>query len=91
LLKVRRPTTPLKFDPNMEMSEMGTIMRTAATIVVIAATFAALSLMAVKPEAGVTVVKERAGGAGDPPTIFPLDIMLRHGKDLPLEDWGPVY
>ena len=70
---------------------MGTIMRTAATIVVIAATFAALSLMAVKPEAGVTVAKERAGEAGEPPTISPFNIMLRHGKDLPLEDWGPVY
>jgi hypothetical protein len=64
-------------------------MRTAATIFVMVATFVAFSLMVLKPDAGVTVRKKKAKGAGGPPIISSFNTMPRHGRSSPPEEWYP--
>ena len=65
-------------------------MRTAAAIIVMVAAYVALSLMVLKPDAGVTVRKEKVKGAGGPPIISFFNTMPTHDKNLPVEGWGPA-
>jgi hypothetical protein len=65
-------------------------MRTAAAIIVMVAAYVALSLMVLKPEAGVTVRKEKVKGAGGPPIVSSFNTMPMHGKNFPPEDWRPA-
>jgi hypothetical protein len=51
------------------------------------AAFAALDILAARPEPGITVTEQGAEGAEGPPAISPFDIMLKLGKGLPLESW----
>jgi hypothetical protein len=46
--------------------------------------------MLLKPEAGVTVRKDRAEGAAGSPAISAFNIMVARGKSLPLENWRPA-
>jgi hypothetical protein len=62
-------------------------MRAAGTIILVVAAIAALDFLEAKPEAGMTVTKEKAEGAGGSPVFSPFDMMLKLGKSLPLEDW----
>ncbi len=32
----------------------------------------------------------KAAAAENPPIISPFDTMIKHGKNLPLEDWRPA-
>jgi hypothetical protein len=41
----------------------------------------------VKPEAAAAT---NAAAAEDRPIISPFDITIKHGKNLPLEDWRPA-
>lgn len=66
------------------------MMRTAATIIMMVAAYVAVSLMLLKPEAGVTVRKDKAEGAAGSPAISSFNIMVARGKSLPLENWRPA-
>ena len=66
---------------------MSRAVRAAGTMVLVVAAFAALDILEVKPEAGMTVTKEKAEGAGGSPVVSPFDMMLKLGKSLPIEDW----
>ena len=66
---------------------MSRTVRAAGTIVLVVAAFAALDFLEVKQEAGVTVTREKAEGAGGSPVISPFDMMLKLSKSLPIEDW----
>jgi hypothetical protein len=50
-----------------------------------------VSLTLLKPEAGVTVRKDKAEGAGGSPAVSSFDIMVARGKNLPLENWRPAH
>jgi hypothetical protein len=43
----------------------------------------------VKPQATATVAKAEA--AERPPMISPFDIMIKHGKNLPIEKWRDAF
>jgi len=66
---------------------MSRTVRAAETIALVVAAFAALDFLEVKPEAGMTVTREKAEGAGGSPVISPFDMMLKLGKSFPIEDW----
>lgn len=83
-------STP-RFRLKSEISEMSRTARTAGTVVLMIAAFAALDILAARPEAGITVTEQGAEGAGSPPAISPFDIMLKLGKSLPLESWNSGY
>jgi hypothetical protein len=44
-------------------------------------------LVVVKHEAAAAT---NAAAAEDRPAISPFETMIKHGKDLPLEDWRPA-
>jgi len=66
---------------------MSRTVRAAETIALVVAAFASLDFLEVKPEAGMTVTRKEAEGAGGSPVISPFDMMLKLGKSLPIEDW----
>jgi hypothetical protein len=70
------------------MGEMSKIIGAAVAITVTVAAIAAWSKFpVVKPEAAAAA---QAAAAENPPTISPFDSTLKHGKNLPLEDWRPA-
>jgi hypothetical protein len=72
----------------MEISEMSKIVGAAVAIAVMVVAIVAWSyFMVVKPEAAASA---KAAAAAGPPIISPFDIMIKHGKNLPLEDWRPA-
>src|SRR6266851_2830566 len=72
--------------PFQEMSRI--VVAAAAIAVMITTTVAWSNFMVVKPEAAAAATK--AAAAEGPPIISPFDIMIKHGKNLPLEDWRPA-
>ncbi len=66
---------------------MSKIIEAVAITVMVVAIVAWSRIMVIKPEAAAAVPKAVAEG---PPIISPFDIMIKHGKDLPLEDWRPA-
>ena len=71
----------------MEISEMSKIIEAVAITVMVVAIVAWSKIMVVNPEAAAAAAKAAAGG---PPIISPFEIMIEHGKNLPLEDWRPA-
>ena len=67
---------------------MSRLISVAAAIAVIVTAIAVWSkFMVVKPEAAVPA----ASGMEESPSIMrPFDVMLKHGKELPQENWGPA-
>ncbi len=62
------------------------ILQAATILVLIAATFAISSkFVHVKPEARI------AEAAAVFPMISPFDIMIKQGKNLPVEEWGDAF
>ena len=59
----------------------------AAFAVTVVAIVAWSKFAAVKPEAAAAT---NAAAAQDQPIISPFDITIKHGKNLPLEDWRPA-
>jgi hypothetical protein len=73
----------------MEISEMSKIIGAAIAIAVMVVAIVAWSkFIDVKPEAAAAATE--AAAAEGPPIISPLDIMIKRGKNLPLEDWRPA-
>jgi len=67
---------------------MSKIIGAAVAIAVMVVAIAAWSnFLVVKPEAAAAT---KAAAAAGPPIISPFDSTLKHGKDLPLEDWHPA-
>lgn len=60
----------------------------AVTLGLMAATFIIIwsRLVHVEPEAATTVTKAEAAAIAAP-LISPFDIMMKHGKTLPVEQW----
>ena len=72
----------------MGISEMTKIIGTVVAITAMVAAIVAWSKIAVvKPEAAAAT---NAAAAVDRPIISPFDITIKHGKNLPLEDWRPA-
>jgi hypothetical protein len=71
----------------MEISEMSKIIEAVAITVMVVAIVAWSRIMVIKPEAAAAAAEAAAEG---PPIISPFDIMIEHGKNLPLEDWRPA-
>jgi len=72
----------------MEISQMNKIIGAAVAIAVTVVAIVAWSKFAVvKPEAAAAT---NAAAAEDRPIISPFDITIKHGKNLPLEDWRPA-
>ena len=70
------------YDPANYAWQSGAIAVMITTIVVWS------NFMIVKPDAAAAATK--AAAAEGPPIISPFDIMIKHGKNLPLEDWRPA-
>jgi len=68
---------------------MNRITIIAATVVAVIATFATLSLTSARQESR-TPAREQREAAGGPPVMSPFK-MQEHARNLPVEDWGPVY
>jgi hypothetical protein len=67
---------------------MSKIIGAAVAFTVITVAIVAWSKFAiVKPEAAAAT---NAAAAEDRPIISPFDTMIKHGKNLPLEDWRPA-
>jgi len=72
----------------MEISQMNKIIGAAVAIAVTVVAIVAWSKFAVvKPEAATAT---NAAAAQDRPIISPFDTTIKHGKNLPLEDWRPA-
>ena len=71
-----------------EEASMSRNIAAAVTVSLIAATFMIIWLGAVRvePETPVTVARAEAAAVAAP-MISPFDIMVRHGKSLPVEQW----
>jgi hypothetical protein len=73
----------------MEISEMSKIIGAAVAIAMVVVAIVAWSkFIVVKPEAAAAATE--AAAAEGPPIISPFDIMIKHGKNLPVEDWRPA-
>ncbi len=67
---------------------MSKIIGAAVAITVIVVAIVAWSnFVVVKPEAAAAT---NVTAAENQPTISPFDLMIRLGKNLPLEDWRPA-
>ena len=73
--------------PFQEMSRI--VVAAAAIAMMITTTVAWSNFMVVKPEAAAAATT--APVAEGRPIISPFDIMIRLGKNLPLEDWRPAH
>jgi hypothetical protein len=83
-----RPPRLVKFRPKMEIFGMSKIIAAAVAITAIVVAIVAWSKFAVvNPEAAAAT---NAAAAKGQPTISPFDITIKHGKNLPLEDWRPA-
>jgi hypothetical protein len=45
-------------------------------------------MMVIKPEAAAAAAEAAAADGG--PIISPFETMIKHGKNLPAEDWRPA-
>jgi hypothetical protein len=71
----------------MGISEMSKIIGAAVATTAMVVAIAAWSKFAVvKPEAATAT----NAAADERPIISPFDITIKHGKNLPLEDWRPA-
>jgi hypothetical protein len=84
-LSIRRSP---EIDLRAEISKMSKIIGAAKAItVVVVAILAWSKFAAIKPEAAAaTKAAARDGG----PIISPFETIIKHGENLPVEDWRPV-
>jgi hypothetical protein len=72
----------------MEISEMSKIIGAVAITGMVVAIVAWSRIMVIKPEAAAAAAEAAAADGG--PIISPFETMIKHGKNLPAEDWRPA-